>query len=102
MPSNDCKDMKPTGNGVLLEVEDADDKTDAGIFLTGSTKEKPSTGKVVAVGPGKKDADGKKEPLDVAIGSTVLYNKFSGVDFEANDGTALIVIKDFDILATLS
>ena len=101
MPSNDPKDMKPLANGILLEIEDADDKTDGGIFLTGSTKEKPSTGVVLAVGPGKKNEEGALEPVDVTVGSTVLYNKFSGVDFEANDGTSLIVVKDHDIVATL-
>ena len=102
MPTADVKDMKPTGNGILLEIEKEDEKTSSGIFLTGSTKEKPSTGKVLAVGPGRKGESGKVEPLEgVSVGDSVLYNKFSGVDFEAKDGTALIVIKDHDILATL-
>jgi len=101
MPTSDAKDMKPTANGVLLEIEKEDEKTSSGIFLTGSTKEKPSTGKVLAVGPGRKDEDGKVEAVDVAVGTTVLYNKFSGVDFEANDGTPLMVIKDHDVLACL-
>merc|ERR1719178_373666 len=94
--------------GTELEVEGKDhvllkddEKTSSGIFLTGSTKEKPSTGKVLAVGPGRKDEDGKVEAVDVAVGTTVLYNKFSGVDFEANDGTPLMVIKDHDVLACL-
>ena len=52
--------------------------------------------------PGRKGESGKIEPLEgVSVGDSVLYNKFSGVDFEAKDGTALIVIKDHDILATL-
>jgi chaperonin GroES len=102
MPNTDCKDMKPTGNGILLEIEEVDDKTVGGIFVTGSTKEKPHTGKVLAVGPGRKNEEGVVEPIDVAVGSTVLYNKFSGVDFEGNDGTNLIVIRDHDVLATLS
>lgn len=102
MPTADAKDMKPTGNGILLEIEKEDEKTSSGIFLTGSTKEKPSTGKVVAVGPGRKNEEGVVEPIEgVSVGSNVLYNKFSGVDFEAADGSALIVIKDHDILATL-
>merc|ERR1719171_1417181 len=102
MPTSDAKDMKPTANGILLAIEKEDEKTSSGIFLTGSTKEKPSTGKVLAVGPGRKDEDGKVEPVEgVSVGDSVLYNKFSGVDFEAKDGTALIVIKDHDVLATL-
>mmetsp|Transcript_14571 Transcript_14571/g.28176 ORF Transcript_14571/g.28176 Transcript_14571/m.28176 type:complete len:228 (+) Transcript_14571:74-757(+) len=102
MPSTDAKDMQPLGNGILLEVDDPDDKTDGGIFMTGAPKEKPLTGKVLAVGPGNKNEEGKVEPLDISVGATVLYNKFSGVDFEANDGTALMVVKDHDILACLS
>ncbi|QDZ24115.1 chaperonin 10 [Chloropicon primus] len=102
MPGADAKDMKPTGNGILLEIEKEDEKTSSGIFLTGSTKEKPSTGKVLAMGPGRKNDEGKVEPIEgLSVGDSVLYNKFSGVDFEAKDGTALIVIKDHDILATL-
>merc|ERR1712174_158344 len=101
MPSADAKDMKPTGNGILLEIEKEDEKTSSGIFLTGSTKEKPSTGKVLAMGPGRKNDEGKVEPIEgLSVGDSVLYNKFSGVDFEAKDGTALIVIKDHDVLAT--
>lgn len=101
LESDDPKDMKPTADGVLVQVDESADKTEGGIFLTGSTKEKPSTGKVVAVGPGKKDEDGNLVAVDIAAGSTVLFSKYSGIDFQAADGTELILIKDSDVLATL-
>ena len=100
--SGDAADMKPSGNGVLVKVTEESDVSSGGIFLTGSTKEKPSTGIVVAVGPGKKNDDGDLEPVDVKVGSTILYSKYSGVDLSADDGTELIAITDADVLAALS
>jgi chaperonin GroES len=60
-----------------MQCSEAEEETTGGVLLTSSAKAKPLTGTVVAVGPGKGE-----EPMDVAVGTEVLYSKFSGIDFE--------------------
>mmetsp|Transcript_3054 Transcript_3054/g.10993 ORF Transcript_3054/g.10993 Transcript_3054/m.10993 type:complete len:234 (+) Transcript_3054:58-759(+) len=94
---SDVGSLAPLQDRVLIEVSDADDTTSGGVILTDSAKEKPSTGKVVAVGPGMNG-----EKVNASPGSTVLYSKYSGVELESSDGQEYIVVRESDILATLS
>eukprot|EP00887_Chlorella_sp_A99_P006865 scaffold2.g6865.t1 len=87
---------------VLIEVVEAEDRTSGGLLLTEGAKEKPTMGKVVAVGPGKEGEGGKVVPPTVKVGSTVLYQKYSGTEFEGADDRQFIVVRDADILATLA
>jgi len=102
LESDDVKDMKPLSNRVLIKVAEASDKTDGGLILTETTKEKPSIGTVVAVGPGALDEEGNRQPLSVSAGSTVLYSKYAGGEFKGVDGTNFIVLKSSDVIAELS
>lgn len=94
--------LKPLQDRILLEVLESSDTTSGGLVLTDAAKEKPTLGKVIATGPGRKGEDGEAIPLTVAQGSTVLYSKFSGSEFEGSDGKHYIVVRDGDILATVS
>ena len=71
----DIVSLKPSQDRVLLEVLEASDTTSSGLVLTDAAKEKPTLGKVVAVGPGRKDEEGNAVPLTVSVGSTVLYSR---------------------------
>lgn len=87
--------MKPLADRVLIEPKEAETKTASGIFIPDTAKEKPQQGKVLAVGPGKKD-----EPMEVKVGDMVLYGKYSGTEVTVDDKKYLIV-KQSDILAIL-
>ncbi|CAD6242078.1 unnamed protein product [Miscanthus lutarioriparius] len=102
LETDDVKDMKPLNDRVLIKVAEAEDKTPGGLLLTETTKEKPSIGTVVAVGPGPLDEEGKRSPLSVSAGSTVLYSKYAGSEFKGADGTNYIVLRVSDLMAVLS
>lgn len=87
--------IKPLADRVLVEPSPAEDKTASGIIIPDTAKEKPQRGKVVAVGPGKKD-----EPTTVAIGDTVLYGKYSGTEISI-DGSDYLIMRESDILAII-
>jgi chaperonin GroES len=74
--------------------------TATGIYVPETAKEKPQEGKVVAVGPGRKDDEGKRIPMDVAEGDTVLYAKYGGTEVKLED-KKLLILKESDILAIL-
>jgi chaperonin GroES len=85
---------------VVLEPTEQEEMTTSGIYVPETAKEKPQKGKVVAVGPGRKDEDGKRIPMDVAVGDRVLYAKYGGTEVKLEDKKVLI-LKESDILAIL-
>ena len=87
--------IKPLADRVLIESKEAETKTASGIFIPDTAKEKPQQGKVIAVGPGKKD-----EPMEVKVGEEVLYGKYAGTEVTVEEKKYLIV-KQSDILAIL-
>ena len=70
--------FKPLGNRVLVEPIEQEEVTAGGIVLPDTAKEKPQQGMILAVGPGARDDEGKRIPLDVAKGDKVLFAKYSG------------------------
>lgn len=89
--------IKPLGDRVVIQKLEAETTTKSGILLTGSAKEQPQEAKVVAVGPGAM-VEGKRVPMDVEVGSKVLYSKYAGTDVKV-DGEEYIILKQDDILA---
>jgi len=87
--------IKPLADRVLVEPAPAEDKTKSGIIIPDTAKEKPQRGKVVAVGPGKKD-----EPTTLTVGDTVLYGKYSGTEINI-EGTDYLIMRESDILAII-
>ena len=81
---------------------EAENKTKGGLVLTEGAKEKPTMGKVVAVGPGREEEEGKAVKPAVAVGATVLYQKYSGTEFEGEGGKQYIVVREADIMAALA
>ena len=76
------------------------DRPDGSIIIPDSAKEKPQEGKVIAVGTGKVDDDGKKTPLDVKAGDRVLFGKYSGSEVKL-DGEEYLIMKEEDLLGVL-
>lgn len=89
--------LKPLSNRVVLKQLEAEEKTESGIYLPDSAKEKPQMAEVVAVGDGKV-TDGKKQQMTVKVGDRVLYPKYSGDDVKI-DSKEYTVIEEDKILA---
>lgn len=90
--------VQPLFDNVLIEPLEAESKTSSGIILPDSVKEKPKMGKVMAVGHGKTDKDGKVLPMQVKIGDTVMYKQWGGNEVKMN-GKEMTLVSQEDILA---
>ncbi len=90
--------IKPLGARVVIKKMEAEEKTEAGLLLSGSAKEKPQQAKVVAVGPGKLDDNGKLQKPEVEVGDIVLTSKYGGTDIKLDDKEYKI-LNSSDILA---
>ena len=90
--------IKPLGDRVLVEAIEVKDTVKGGIYIPDSAKEKPQEAKVIAVGPGKKDDNGKLIPMDVKVGDTVLTSKYGGTEIKIDDKEYKI-LNASDILA---
>ena len=92
--------LKPLGSRVVVEPVEQEEVTAGGIVLPETAKEKPQKGKILSVGPGDRDDDGKRIPMDVAVGDTVLFAKYAGTEIKM-DGKKLLILKESDILGIL-
>jgi chaperonin GroES len=90
--------LKPLGDRLIVRAIEEEEATASGIVLPDTAKEKPQKGKVLAVGDGKIDDNGKRVPLDVAEGDEVLYSKYGGTEIKV-DGEELLVLRESDVLA---
>jgi len=87
--------IKPLGDRVLVEPQEAEVKTASGIIIPDTAQEKPQRGKVVAVGSGTKDVE-----MEVKVGDIVLYGKYSGTELKV-DSTDYLIMRQSDILAII-
>jgi chaperonin GroES len=92
--------LKPLADRVIVKQSEAETKTASGIVLPDSAKEKPTKGKVVAVGPGRLDDNGKRMEIGLRVGDTVYYGKYSGTDVEV-DGEKFVILRESDVLGVL-
>ena len=92
--------IRPLDDRVLIQVEDAEERTAGGIVLPDTAQEKPQRGKVVAVGSGRVLKDGSRAPLDLKKGDTVVFGKYSGSDVEVA-GEDYKIMRESDVLARL-
>ena len=92
--------LKPLGERIVIKVIEDTEQTSGGIFIPESAKEKPQKGEVVAVGLGKMNDKGEREPMDVKVGDIVLYAKYSGTDVKM-DGVEYKILSVKDALAII-
>ena len=85
---------------IVQRIDDGEQKSAGGIIIPDSAKEKPQEGKVLAVGKGKKNDDGKIIPLDVKAGDRILFGKYSGSEVKI-DGDEYLILREEDVLAIL-
>ena len=92
--------FRPLHDRVLVQRVESEEKTAGGIIIPDTAKEKPMQGKVVAVGSGSRDEQGKVQPLDVKEGDSILFGKWSGTEVKL-DGTEYLIMKESDIMGIL-
>jgi chaperonin GroES len=92
--------IRPLNDRVLVSRVEEEKKTTGGIIIPETAKEKPQEGKVIAVGPGKVDEDGKRVGMDVKVGDRILFGKYSGNEIKI-EGVEHLIMREEDILAVL-
>ena len=92
--------FRPLHDRVLVEPLESQERTKGGIIIPDTAKEKPVEGKVVAVGPGARDENGKLQPMGVKAGQRILYGKWSGTEVKI-DGEDLLIVKESDIMGVV-
>jgi chaperonin GroES len=92
--------IQPLEDRIVVQASEAETTTASGIVIPDTAKEKPQEGSVVAVGPGKYDDNGKRIPLDVAVGDVVLYSKYGGTEVKYS-GEEYLVLSARDVLAKI-
>jgi len=90
--------LKPLGSRVVIEPIEQEDISAGGIIIPETAKEKPQKGKIISVGAGDRDEDGKRIPMDVKAGDTVLFAKYSGTEIKV-ESKKLLILRESDILA---
>jgi len=90
--------LQPLGDRLIVEVLEEEELTESGIVLPDTAKEKPQRGRVLAVGPGARDKDGKRVAMDVAEGDEVIFSKYGGTEIKLGTDEVLI-LRESDVLA---
>jgi len=93
--------LKPLGDRVVVEREEAKDRTPGGIVLPETAKDKPQKGKVLAVGDGRLTKDGKRRELQVKVGDEVLFTSYAGDEFKLEGEKKVLLMREDDILAVI-
>ena len=92
--------VRPLNDRVLVKRLEEETKTAGGLYIPDSAKEKPTRGKVIAVGNGKSNDEGQRRALDVKAGDLILFGKYAGTEIKL-DGEDLIIMREDDILAVI-
>jgi chaperonin GroES len=92
--------LKPLNDRIVVRQADAEEKTKSGILLPDAAKEKPTKGKVIAVGPGKLSDKGKRMEIGLRVGDSVYYGKYSGTEVEI-DGIKFVILRESDVLGVI-
>jgi len=92
--------FKPLRDRVFVKFSKEEEKTVGGLYIPDSAKEKPQKGVVIEVGPGRITDDGKHQPLEVKVGDTILFDKYSGSKVNIDEEEYLI-IREEDILGII-
>jgi chaperonin GroES len=92
--------IRPLEDRILVQANEAETTTASGLVIPDTAKEKPQEGTVLAVGPGRFDDNGKRVPVDVKVGDTVIYSKYGGTEVKYQ-GEEYLVLSARDVLAVI-
>lgn len=90
--------LRPLADRVVVEPLEQEERTESGLFIPETAKEKPQKGQILAVGEGRRDEEGNRVPMDVEVGQTILFAKYGGTEIKL-DNKKLLILKESDILA---
>ena len=94
--------LKPLGDRVVVKAnDDQDARTESGLVIPDTAKEKPQLGEVLAVGPGEVNDQGERVPMDVKEGDTVVYSKYGGTEIKF-EGQEYLIVSSRDLLAIIA
>ena len=94
-------DLQPLGDRLIVEVLEEEETTTSGIVLPDTAKEKPQRGKVLAVGPGSRNDEGKIIPMEIAEGDEIIFSKYGGTEVKLGTDDVLI-LRESDVLAVVA
>ena len=100
MANNTAVNVQPLADRVVVSPLEEAEEMRGGLYIPDTAKEKPQSGKIVAVGPGKLSEEGVRIDPDVEVGQTVLYGKYSGTEVTV-EGEEYLILRESDILAVL-
>ena len=93
--------LRPLNDRIIIELVEKEERTASGIFLPDTAaKEKPQTGVVIAVGPGKLNDKGERVAVDVKVGDEIVFAKYSGAEFN-HEGKKYLILAEHDVLAVI-
>ena len=92
--------IQPLADRIVVKALEETEQMRGGLYIPDTAKEKPQQGEVVAAGPGKLNDDGKRVPLEVAVGNRILYGKYSGTEVNV-DGEEYLILRESDVLAII-
>jgi len=98
--SNKKSKVRPLQDRLIVERLEGEQKTNSGLYIPDSAKEKPQQGRVLAVGKGRIREDGTLQPLDIKSGDTILFGKYSGTEIKL-DGQEVIIMREDDVLGVV-
>lgn len=93
--------LQPLGDRLIVEVLEEEESTESGIVLPDTAKEKPQRGRVLAVGPGAREKDGKRIEMDVAEGDEVIFSKYGGTEIKLG-ADEILILRESDVLAKVT
>lgn len=93
--------LKPLGDRIIIELVELEEKTASGIVLPDSAKEKPQTGKVVAVGTGRVLENGQRVELDVDVNDHIIFAQYAGTEVK-HEGVDYLILRESDVLAIIN
>jgi chaperonin GroES len=94
------KKLRPLGDRLVVKPSAREEMTKSGIVLPDTVKERPQEGTILAVGPGRTLDDGSREPIEVAVGQKILFQKYAGTEFKL-DEEELLILSQKDVLAVI-
>ncbi len=92
--------LEPLNDRIVVKANEQEQQTTSGIYIPDTAQERPQEGKVIAVGPGRIDDNGKRIPMEVAKGDSIIYSKYGGTEFK-EDGEEYLIMREADVLAKI-
>jgi chaperonin GroES len=92
--------LKPLGDRIVIELVKSEEKTASGIVLPDTAKEKPQEGKVIAVGTGRVPDSVERVAVEVSVGDSIIFSKYSGTEVKFQ-GTEYLILRESDVLAVI-